>query len=143
MLRLKECLHICNISQSTIAAEIGWSRTQVSLTLNSGRFPVAAERFRARVRKFAEGNTLIMTWLSVRNLSVDALFDDLSGCELSLETQINALLGAAMLRGPLTTDITRLGRVSLFLLATMQTQGEGIDMTEIEKEASILIGGVI
>jgi len=74
MLRLKRCIDDLRIKQQTIAVLTGWSKTQISITLNSGDFPKDAERFKSSMRAFVEVTPPVQDWLQERGLVVDDLF---------------------------------------------------------------------
>lgn len=78
MLRLKQAMDELKIPQQAFVAASGWSKTQVSLTFNSGKLPANADKFRADVMAFVEINTELTAWLAARNLLVSSLWDNLA-----------------------------------------------------------------
>lgn len=78
MLRLKLAMDELGIPQQEFVKCSGWSKTQVSLTLNSGKLPANADKFRADVMAFVEIHTELTAWLAERDLLVSALWDNLA-----------------------------------------------------------------
>jgi hypothetical protein len=78
MLRLKQAMDELKIPQQAFVAASGWSKTQVSLTLNSGKLPANSAKFASDVQDFAENHPELVKWLGERGLAVPALMDDLS-----------------------------------------------------------------
>lgn len=77
MLRLKRCLDECGIQQQALATGMGWSKAQVSVTLNAGRMPVNEAKFRADTYRFVSDTAIIQDWLKLRGLTMEQLFDSL------------------------------------------------------------------
>lgn len=78
MLRIKQIIDELRLPQQTVANLTGWSKTQISITFNSGEFPKDAERFRASIRAFVEITQPILDWLAERSLPLDAVFDNVA-----------------------------------------------------------------
>lgn len=136
---LKQCLIDLNISQSKLAAGIGWSRTQVNLFVNKGKFPVDAERFKAGIRLFAEQNPAMLSWLSDRQLTIEAYFDLGTG-PVDLDAELMQVAQQTALYGPRSDTIQQLITVSRFLLDRLRRITE---RAEIETEGyRLLRGGV-
>ncbi|MFA7465064.1 MAG: hypothetical protein WCY54_08405 [Syntrophales bacterium] len=75
MLRLKEALKDCGIQQQELVKVTGFGKTQVSLTLSTGKLPVGEEKFRGGVSSLVEASTGLQGWLEKRGLNVDSLFE--------------------------------------------------------------------
>lgn len=65
MLRLKGFLEELKVPQMAVVNATGWSKTQISLTLSTGKFPADADKFRADVLAFIKGNATILAGLSL------------------------------------------------------------------------------
>jgi len=78
MLRLKQAMDELKIPQQEFVKQSGWSKTQVSLTLNSSKLPANADKFRADVMAFVEVNTELASWLTERDLLISSLWDNLA-----------------------------------------------------------------
>lgn len=74
MLRLLVCMEECGIPQKDLVTATGWSKTQVSITLNTGRLPVNADEFRADVTRFVVDHDLIPGWLDANGVAIADLF---------------------------------------------------------------------
>ncbi|ALC15628.1 helix-turn-helix protein [Desulfuromonas soudanensis] len=136
MLRLRECLESCGITQKSLASAIGWSPTQISLTLRKGRFPVDSERFRSGVRKFVDETPEVRAWVREQGLTIDALFDRPPSSEpVDLDNAILTVVGRVATAGPRTDDLLSLARVARYLLGELRScQPEWI--VDIEAEAA-------
>lgn len=77
MLRLKLALDECGIKQKALCDASGFGKTQVSLTLSSGKLPANAEKFRVGVRDLVEGNICLVEWLDRNNMTVPDLCKDI------------------------------------------------------------------
>lgn len=86
MLRLKACLDECGIPHKDLATATGWSKTQISITLNSGRLPANAEKFRDDVHNFIVADYRIRNWLDTSGLQIVELFEMLAEPEPATET---------------------------------------------------------
>ncbi|BCS55163.1 hypothetical protein [Geobacter sp. SVR] len=75
MLRLKQAMDELKIPQQEFVKYSGWSKTQVSLTLKSGKLPANSAKFAADVQNFAEHHPEIIHWLGERDLDVPALLE--------------------------------------------------------------------
>ncbi|MDD5106080.1 MAG: hypothetical protein PHC49_10735 [Desulfuromonadaceae bacterium] len=76
MLRLKLALDECKIPQQALVTASGWSKTQISLTLNSGKLPANSAKFSNDVVMFVNHNPPLKKWLEVNGLAMDALLKD-------------------------------------------------------------------
>ncbi|MFZ2948072.1 MAG: hypothetical protein WA003_01185 [Desulfuromonadaceae bacterium] len=76
MLRLKQAMDECKILQQSLASASGWSKTQISLTLNSGKLPANSAKFANDVVMFVSHNPPLKKWLETNGLAVDALLKD-------------------------------------------------------------------
>lgn len=76
MLRLKQCLDDCNIKQQALADATGWSKTAISITLNSGKLPANSVKFKLDVLTFATRNQQLYSWMNERDVSFDQLFEN-------------------------------------------------------------------
>lgn len=83
MLRLKQAIDELRISQQAVVNLTGWSKAQISITLNTGEFPKDAKRFKASIRAFVGITPPLEDWLTERGLQLDALFDEITENELT------------------------------------------------------------
>lgn len=133
---LKKCITELKISQKAVAEGIGWSRTALNLFLNYGRMPVAAERFKAGVRRYLEQTPAIEEWLADRGVSIEMLFVA-PPVSADLEEVILDLVGYFGMYGPTTDVLHRFARTSQFLLDQLRAITE---TAEIESEAAKMLG---
>ena len=75
MLRLKQALQECGIPQKVFVDASGWSKTQISLTLGSGKLPAGRERFVSDVMRFVQTHDELASWLAERSLPAVALLE--------------------------------------------------------------------
>lgn len=85
MLRLKQALQECGILQKAFGEASGWSKTQISLTLGSGKLPADKERFVSDVIRFVQMNEPLAEWLGVQNLPAVALLETVGSTPLTLQ----------------------------------------------------------
>lgn len=79
MLRLKLALEECGIKQKALCDATGFGKTQVSLTLSTGKLPANADKFLEGVTKLVAADNRLTDWLVDRgSLSVHSLCDILS-----------------------------------------------------------------
>ena len=117
MLRLKQALHDCGIPQKKVVEATGFGKTQVSLTLSTGKLPADEDRFKDGVVQLVKEATLLGSWLANRSMNVERLFDAITppasghppldkggaGGVIDLETQLYALAGRACINGGLSS----------------------------------------
>lgn len=82
MLRLKTCLDELKIPHQALVQATGWSKTQVSITLSTGRLPANSEKFIADVLRFVYDTQVIRDWLKLMQLSVSDLFQQVEDATL-------------------------------------------------------------
>lgn len=76
MLRLKQALEECGIKQKALCEVTGFGKTQISLTLSTGKLPANAEKFLAGVTELVAADNRLTDWLADRgSLSVHSLCD--------------------------------------------------------------------
>ncbi len=73
MLRLKVAIDECKISQQTIVDLTGWSKTQISITLNTGKLPAAADKFRDDIIRFITTQPKLCDWCGSHGIAPAAL----------------------------------------------------------------------
>ncbi|MDD2853882.1 MAG: hypothetical protein PHY09_18495 [Desulfuromonadaceae bacterium] len=79
MLLLKLALDECGIKQKVLCDATGFGKTQVSLTLSTGKLPANADKFLDGVNKLVAADNRLTDWLVDRgNLSVHSLCDIIS-----------------------------------------------------------------
>jgi hypothetical protein len=76
MLRLKQALDECEIPQQALVVASGWSKTQISVTLNSGKLPANSAKFSNDVVMFVNHNPPLKKWLETNGMAIDALLKD-------------------------------------------------------------------
>lgn len=122
MLRLKQAMDELKIPQQAFVAASGWSKTQVSLTFNSGKLPANESKFTADVQAFAETRPELIAWLGERGLAVPALCDNLAEQpDNSAPADLDRALCEVAGRSVLTASVPRetvigLARVARLLL---------------------------
>lgn len=122
MLRLKQAMDDCNIKQKAFCTASGWSKTQVCLTLNTGKLPANSAKFASDVVHFACDNPALDEWLKNQGLEVEALLDDLSQpaapkADPDLERALAEIAGRALLNHhPYSYMVTCLARGANHLL---------------------------
>lgn len=82
MLRLKLAIDELRIPQQTIANLTGWSKAQISITLNSGEWPKDKDRLIESLRAFIEVTPPLLDWVAERNMTVNDMFETLTGNRL-------------------------------------------------------------
>jgi len=143
MLRLKQALIDCGIQQKAVVAYTGFGKTQVSLSLSSGKLPADAERFKDGVVKLV-GESKLFAWLDEHGMNVDQLFEDVGnpprspfhevGSEEDLNQSLYNIAGRAALDGGLSrTTALRLVRAVHFLSLTARP--------ELAREAAVILAG--
>lgn len=130
MLRLKQALDECGIPQKSVVEATGFSKTQVSLTLSSGKLPADAERFMNGVYELISDSPRLCDWLKEHHSAASQLFEEIpSGPPLSKggadrrgdlsadpETIIVCLAGKEAIEGLEQIEIIRLARAAHYLL---------------------------
>jgi hypothetical protein len=141
MLRLKQAINDCGISQQAVVQATGFSKTQVSLTLNRGALPVNAEKFTDGVVALVQREPKLEDWLSERNFNVERLFDNLAENQKSVEAKptdlahlIYRLAGQATIDGGLGRE-TALRLVKATHLLSLAA------MPQIAAEAAAILAG--
>lgn len=129
MLRFKQAMDKLKIPQQEFVKYSGWSKTQVSLTLNSGKLPVDSAKFASNVVLFAlEVRPEIGEWVTAQGLIIESLLDDLSMPESEpapdLERVLCEIAGRSLLCIPASEGdknlITRLASVSHYLFTALR-----------------------
>lgn len=75
MLRLKLALEECGIKQKALCDATGFGKTQVSLTLSTGKLPANAEKFLNGVSQLVDADNRLIDWLVDRDLTTVDLCD--------------------------------------------------------------------
>jgi len=96
MLRLKQALKECGINQQAVCRATGFSKTQVSLTLSTGKMPVGAEKFRDGVIELAE-RTDLDALMKQRGMTVDQLFEVIEEPGKEVKTDAQSELDTALI----------------------------------------------
>lgn len=78
MLRLKQVMDELKIPQKSLVTATGLSKTQISLTLNSGKLPVNEDKFKAGAVNLVRDTPEIVEWLVERSMNVERLFESLA-----------------------------------------------------------------
>ncbi|MDK9716712.1 MAG: hypothetical protein OEL57_02250 [Trichlorobacter sp.] len=150
MLRLKQAMDELKIPQQAFVAASGWSKTQVSLTLNSGKLPANAGKFAADVQAFAETRPELIAWLGCRGLTVPALCDNLAepaadnSATADLERALCEVAGRAVLMVSVPREtVIGLARVAGLLLDKLHSlAGADAPYTlRIEAKACAMLAG--
>ncbi|MDY6971087.1 MAG: hypothetical protein SV775_02045, partial [Thermodesulfobacteriota bacterium] len=75
MLRLKQLLYECGVSQQTFADRTDFGSTVLWLSF-TGRFPKKVERFKASVESAVSADPVLSAWLQHRGLDMNAIWDE-------------------------------------------------------------------
>jgi transcriptional regulator with XRE-family HTH domain len=70
MLRIKQIIDELGITQQTVADKTGWSKAQISLTFNNGKFPANADRFKVDMAVFAKETPAIWELMQTRSIGL-------------------------------------------------------------------------
>lgn len=76
MLRLKLALEECGIKQKALCDATGFGKTQISLTLSTGKLPANAEKFRRGVFTLVAEKNGLMGWLTSHDMTAADLCKD-------------------------------------------------------------------
>lgn len=146
MLRLKEAINDCGIQQTAIVEATGFGKTQVSLSLKTGKLPADAAKFTAGVIALVNREPKLIAWLDERSLAVPALLDDLAAeGTLTLPTPdpealITTLAGRVVIGEKVAAhEIIKLTRVAHYLLGQIRFHA-GLAAPEIRAEAAAILG---
>lgn len=125
MLKLKEALKACNIKQTALVAATGFGKTQVSLTLKSGKLPVDDVRWRAGVATLIKQTPALQQWLDASGLEEHDLYESdetvVKAPAQSLEQALCEITGRAVLSGRGdSTLVTRLARTVYYLFVSLR-----------------------
>lgn len=77
MLRLKLALDECDIRQKALCEATGFGKTQISLTLSSGKLPANADKFTAGIATLAFTTPALGEWMDRNNMTVADLCKDI------------------------------------------------------------------
>lgn len=150
MLRLKQALNDCKVPQQAFVAASGWSKTQVSLTLNTGNLPKDKGKFAAAVVTFALGNPLLVKWLDDRQLPPESLLETIPGTtapaalahqpEDEMETVLVYLIGKATIGAVEGADAVRLAMAAHYLYGQARYYA-GFQAPEIDAALADILEG--
>jgi len=160
MLRLKMAIDECGIQQKELVETTGFGKTQVSLTLNTGKMPANADKFIHGVDTLVNRHTSLQEWLIHNNMGFTELFqeayeisaDEPIPYELNpalnpLESALYEIAGRAALAldgNPNNTTIVRMAQAFLHL-RQRHAQMIGFDspfVVRTESEAAAILKGV-
>lgn len=158
MLRLKQALEECGIKQKALCEATGFGKTQISLTLSTGKLPANADKFLAGVTALVAADNRLTDWLVDRgSLSVHSLCDILPDpgqdepvlplpAPATLDRLLCDIAGRAALENfddPIAELIIRLARTTSYLHRKMAVMA-GQDapwMLRIEARAAEILKG--
>jgi hypothetical protein len=149
MLILKRALEQCRIPQKTLVVATGLSKTQVSLSLNSGRLPKNAKPFVAGVNALAATSPALTEWLNMNGIMVEQLWQPEASPRVAVAPIIDtpahilAMVGNSCLRDDVSIDeFLDLARVALHLYRNITLLAETDQLIDINCEVNkILTGG--
>lgn len=148
MLRLKQVMDELNIQQKALVLISGYSKTQVSLSLNKGVLPVDADKFCAGVATLVERFPRLQEWLQANNMTVEELCQPVldataqSATGANLERALCEIAGKAVLMASVPREtVIGLARATGHLLDQLRhLNGEDAPYTlRIEAEACALL----
>lgn len=157
MLRLKEALKECGIRQQEVVRATGFGKTQISLTLSSGKLPAGEEKFKAGVIELVAG-TKLGEWLEKRGMRVESLFEVVTAAEepagasptsADLDTALINYAGLVALGQSLNSDealsLIRVSRYLLFkvrcLMVRIPDNADDNSFDEIGNKVKALLAG--
>ena len=126
MLRLKQVMDELKIPQKRLVTATGLSKTQISLTLNSGRLPVNEDKFKDGAASLVRDTPEIIEWLAERSMNVERLFESLAVAadetkSLSLDKALWEVVGRAVLIQPEPEEtIIALARIAGHLMGEIR-----------------------
>lgn len=130
MLRLKQALEECGIQQKALAEITGFGKTQISLTLNSGKLPANRDKFVNGVFALVGQENGLSDWLVLNHLDTADLCSPVGGPAAAapadhsadLERTLCEIAGRTVLAVNEGPDMTlRLARATAFLHTALRT----------------------
>lgn len=154
MLRLKQALEECGIKQKALCDATGFGKTQISLTLSSGKLPANVDKFTAGIATLAFTTPALGEWMDRNNMTVADLCKDVWEEDPAADTLplpapatlprlLCDIAGRAVLNGdddPQNEMIIRLARVIDYLHTTLlDLVGDGAPWMERTEAATVSI----
>ena len=141
MLRLKLALRDCKIPQKAVVDATGFGKTQVSLTLSTGKLPADGDKFANGIHRLVSMTPALQEYLKGNEMPIEMLFDLVEETPIAPKTapaDLNTQLCTLAVRAYLDGGLSR-GN-ALRLVKACQLLSLSVPVALTASAASILTG---